>query len=75
MAAAGSSDWDMTLGVALSVPQVMSCLSASGPSSDALGEGKFGTNVKPSSLARGRSVLAVNMALPIGIEGTYRVYP
>jgi hypothetical protein len=33
-------------GVALSVPHVMSCLTAVGPNSEGVGEGKFGTKEK-----------------------------
>lgn len=44
---AGSSDCDMIRGVALSVPHVISCLTAAGPSSAAVGEGRSGTREKP----------------------------
>lgn len=40
---AGSSDCDKTRGVALSVPHVMSCFTAAGPSSDGVGDGIEGT--------------------------------
>ena len=43
---AGSSR-EMIRGVASSVPQVMSCLTAAGPSSSAVGEGIAGTNPNP----------------------------
>ena len=43
-ASAGSSDPDSTRGVALSVPHVMSCFTAAGPSSDGVGDGSEGTN-------------------------------
>lgn len=42
----GSPDCDRMRGVALSVPQVMSCLIAVGPSSEGVGEGRSGTNEK-----------------------------
>jgi hypothetical protein len=42
----GSSDCERTRGVALSVPQVMSCLTAFGPSSEGVGEGRLGTSEK-----------------------------
>jgi hypothetical protein len=41
-----SSDLDMMRGVALSVPQVISCFTAAGPSSAAVGEGRSGTSEK-----------------------------
>ena len=40
---AGSSDWDRTRGVAFSVPQVINCFTAAGPSSDGVGDGTEGT--------------------------------
>lgn len=39
----GSSDCDIIRGVALSVPHVINCFTAVGPSSDAVGEGRLGT--------------------------------
>lgn len=45
---AGSSDWDRIRGVAFSVPHVMSCFIAVGPSSDGVGEGTEGTSEKLS---------------------------
>jgi hypothetical protein len=42
----GSSDCDIMRGVAFSVPQVISCFTAAGPSSAAVGEGRSGTSVK-----------------------------
>ena len=41
-----SSDWDMMRGVAFSVPQVINCFTAAGPSSAAVGEGRSGTREK-----------------------------
>ncbi len=41
---AGSSDCDRTRGVALSVPHVMSCFTAAGPSSEGVGDGIEGTS-------------------------------
>jgi len=41
-----SSDCDIMRGVALSVPQVINCFTAAGPSSSGVGDGKFGTNEK-----------------------------
>jgi len=46
---AGSSE-EIIRGVASSVPQVMSCLTAAGPSSSGVGEGIAGTNPNPFSL-------------------------
>lgn len=43
-ASAGSSDCDRTRGVAFSVPHVMSCLTAAGPSCEGVGEGTAGTS-------------------------------
>lgn len=43
---AGSSLCEMMRGVAFSVPHVISCLTAAGPSSDGVGEGRFGTREK-----------------------------
>lgn len=43
---AGSSDCERIRGVALSVPHVISCLTASGPSSEGVGEGIVGTSEK-----------------------------
>lgn len=43
---AGSSDCDIIRGVAFKVPQVISCLTAAGPSSAAVGEGRLGTREK-----------------------------
>jgi len=40
---AGSSDCDRMRGVPARVPQVMSCLTAAGPSSDGVGDGSEGT--------------------------------
>ena len=52
---AGSSS-EMIRGVALSVPQVMSCLTAAGPSSEGVGEGSVGRREKPLAVGeRGRS--------------------
>ena len=45
---AGSSDSDSIRGVAFSVPHVMSCFIAVGPSSDGVGEGTEGTSEKLS---------------------------
>lgn len=42
-----SSGFDMTRGVAPNVPQVISSLTAAGPSSAGVGEGTFGTSLKP----------------------------
>lgn len=42
----GSSDWDKTRGVPVSVPQVTSCLTACGPSSEGVGDGIEGTSEK-----------------------------
>lgn len=42
-ASAGSSDCERTRGVALSVPQVISCLTAAGPNCDGVGVGIEGT--------------------------------
>lgn len=45
-------------GVALRVPHVMSCFTAAGPSSDAVGEGMFGTREKLLEVGDlGRSVM------------------
>lgn len=44
--AGSSSDCDRIRGVALSVPHVISCFTAAGPSSDGVGEGIAGTNEK-----------------------------
>lgn len=41
-----SSDWEMIRGVAFRVPQVISCLTAAGPSSEGVGEGTAGTREK-----------------------------
>lgn len=41
---AGSSDCDRMRGVALSVPHVMSCFTAAGPSSEGVGEGMEATS-------------------------------
>ena len=46
VASAGSSDCDNTRGVAFSVPHVISCLTAAGPSSEGVGEGIDGTREK-----------------------------
>jgi hypothetical protein len=46
---AGSPVSLMILGVELSVPQVMSCFNAVGPSSAGVGDGRFGTSEKPRS--------------------------
>lgn len=46
---AGSSD-EIILGVASRVPQVISCLTATGPSSSGVGEGIAGTSPNPLSL-------------------------
>ena len=43
-----SSDCERIRGVALSVPHVISCLTASGPSSEGVGEGIVGTSEKLS---------------------------
>lgn len=43
---AGSSE-EIIRGVALSVPQVMSCFTAAGPSSDGVGDGIVGNSEKP----------------------------
>jgi hypothetical protein len=43
---AGSSDRERMRGVAFRVPQVISCFTATGPSSDGVGEGMVGTNEK-----------------------------
>ena len=52
---AGSSE-EMIRGVALSVPHVMSCLTAAGPSSEGVGEGTEGRREKPLPVGeRGRS--------------------
>lgn len=54
---AGSSDCDNMRGVAFSVPQVISCLTAAGPSSEGVGEGIDGTREKLSVVGDlGRSV-------------------
>lgn len=51
-----SSDCEMMRGVALSVPHVISCFTAAGPSSDGVGEGRFGTSEKLFMVGeRGRS--------------------
>lgn len=51
----GSSE-DMIRGVAFSVPHVMSCCTAEGPSSDGVGEGTLGTKEKLLFVGeRGRS--------------------
>jgi hypothetical protein len=42
-ASAGSSDCERMRGVPARVPQVMSCLTAAGPSSDGVGDGRAGT--------------------------------
>jgi hypothetical protein len=42
-ASAGSSDCDRMRGVPARVPQVISCLTAAGPSSDGVGDGSEGT--------------------------------
>ena len=42
-----SSGFDMMRGVAPSVPQVISCLTAAGPSSAGVGDGTLGTSLKP----------------------------
>lgn len=39
----GSSDVEIMRGVALRVPQVISCLTAAGPSSEGVGDGIVGT--------------------------------
>jgi hypothetical protein len=46
MEGSSSPVWDRIRGVALSVPHVMSCLTAAGPSSDGVGEGIAGTREK-----------------------------
>jgi len=45
-ASAGSSDCERMRGVPARVPQVMSCLTAAGPSSDGVGDGREGTYEK-----------------------------
>lgn len=45
-ASAGSSDCDRMRGVPARVPQVISCLTAAGPSSDGVGDGSAGTYEK-----------------------------
>ena len=40
---AGSSDCDRIRGVPARVPQVISCLTAAGPSSEGVGDGREGT--------------------------------
>lgn len=42
----GASDCERMRGVALSVPHVISCLTAAGPSSDGVGEGMLGMKEK-----------------------------
>ena len=55
---AGSSDWEIIRGVAFSVPHVISCFTADGPSSDGVGEGRLGTREKLFIVGDfGRSVL------------------
>lgn len=41
-----SSGFDMIRGVASSVPQVINCFTAAGPSSAGVGDGTFGTSLK-----------------------------
>lgn len=45
-ASAGSSDCERMRGVPARVPQVISCLTAAGPSSDGVGDGSEGTYEK-----------------------------
>lgn len=44
---AGSSGWLMIRGVECSVPHVMSCFIALGPSSAGVGDGRLGTRWNP----------------------------
>jgi hypothetical protein len=54
---AGSSDSESIRGVAFSVPHVISCLTATGPSSEGVGEGIDGTREKSESVGDlGRSI-------------------
>jgi len=46
ISSAGSSDLDNIRGVAFRVPHVINCLTAEGPSSEAVGEGRLGTREK-----------------------------
>lgn len=54
-----SSPDEMTRGVPISVPQVISCLTAFGPSSDGVGEGRSGTSEKVPGGERGRSMYRI----------------
>lgn len=56
-----SSPDEMTRGVPISVPQVISCLTAFGPSSEGVGEGRSGTNEKVPGGERGRSIYNINV--------------
>ena len=47
---AGSSEVDRIRGVAFSVPHVMSCLTAAGPSSEGVGDGIEGSSENPLSV-------------------------
>ena len=59
----GSSDWERIRGVALSVPHVISCLTASGPNSEGVGEGILGTS--ENLVDFGRSVEKLSDEAPL----------
>lgn len=62
-ASAGSSDCERMRGVPARVPQVMSCLTAAGPSSDGVGDGREGTYEK--SLTPGDLGLSVGKVMSL----------
>jgi len=70
---AGSSE-EMIRGVAFSVPQVMSCFTASGPSSSGVGEGIVGTSPNPLFLGElglyGTPAIAASILLRVGLGGS-----
>jgi len=72
-ASAGSSDCERTRGVALSVPHVISCLTASGPNCDGVGEGIDGTRESTfpvGDLGRyGVPAMAASIRLRVGLGG------
>lgn len=59
-----SSPDEMTRGVPVRVPQVISCLIAFGPSSEGVGEGRSGTSEKVPGGERGRSThIMINVGM------------
>jgi hypothetical protein len=62
VAGASSSSWEMMRGVPSSVPVVISCRTADGPSSEGVGDGKAGTKEKELTVGDlGRSVRSVKV--------------